>query len=109
MRFRFLDATSSTPAKMFLLVGQDPPRQRRDEGDEKLRYLFADESSAHATRLITDRDLREEIEFYRKREASTTVRTADTVTTPAMEFSALKLLNQKMRAFWEKNAEGGRL
>ena len=50
MRFRFLDATSSTPAKMFLLVGQDPPRQRRDEGDEKLRYLFADESSAHASR-----------------------------------------------------------
>ena len=60
-------------------------------------------------RLVTDSDVRDEIEFARTREVSTRVRVTDTVRTPAMEFSALKLLNQKMRAFWEKNAEGGRL
>jgi hypothetical protein len=49
---------------------------------------------------ITDRDIEEELAFHLQREVSTRVRTADTVTTPAMEFSALKLLNQKMRDFW---------
>jgi hypothetical protein len=58
---------------------------------------------------VTDRDIEEELAFHRKRQVSTKVRTTDTLTTPAMEFSALKLLNEKMRTFWEKSAEGGRL
>lgn len=103
MRYRFLDATSSTPAKMFLLPGQDPSRHVRDEGENSMRYIFADESSA---RSVSDRDIQAEIEFARRREATTKVRVADQVTLPAQEFSALKLLNQKLRDFWEKHAEG---
>jgi hypothetical protein len=99
MRFRFLDATSSTPARMFLLPGQDTSRVR-GEGEAEMRYLFTDESSACATRLVTDRDIEQEIQFHRRREVTTKVRVADQVTLPAQEFSALKLLNQKLRDFW---------
>jgi hypothetical protein len=62
-----------------------------------MRYIFADESS------VSDRDLREEIEFARRRkltEPLTGVVATDKVTTDAQQFAFLRRLNQKAREFW---------
>jgi hypothetical protein len=103
MRFRFLDAIRSTPARMFLLAGQDPPRQTRDEG-ETMRYIFCD-TATNASEAVWDRELREEIEFHRRREpeASIRVRVTDVATSPRQEFAALRKLNEVMRKFWAEH------
>jgi hypothetical protein len=97
MRLTFHDAIGAWPA-----VRQDTSRRTRDEGGNDMRYIFSDESSACATRLVTDRDLREEVEFHQKREpeGSIRVRTTDVATSPRQEFAALRKLNEVMRKFW---------
>jgi hypothetical protein len=75
-----------------------------------MRYIFSDKSSACAERLVTDRDLREEVEFARKNsEPKLRVFSTDAAITDRQHFSLLRQLNERMRAFWEKSAEGGRL
>jgi hypothetical protein len=100
MRFRFLDATSSSPARMFLLPGQD------------LKSHNATPQGETDMRLVTDRDVQDEIEFFRRRKLTaplTGVVTTDRLTTDAQQFAFLRRLNQRMREFWATHAEGASL
>lgn len=71
-----------------------------------MRYHFVDQPSMmfaaeRQRESVTDRELREEIEFHRSRPAELKgVTTTDQVITDAQQFAFLRRLNQRMRDFW---------
>lgn len=74
-----------------------------------MRHVFCD-SPTSGSEAVWNREINAEIEFTRKNaEPKLRVFSTDAAITDRMHFSLLRQLNERMRAFWEKNAEGGRL